>query len=393
MTFLPSKGEADMAGQIIGRGERSFLVRVYMGRDSEGKRKYLNHTIHGNKKDAQAFLNQVLRDRDLGVFVEPNKKTLNEFLDEWLAIVKPRVRDVTHHDYMSLLERYVRKPLGEKRLSQIAAMEIQKLYAGMTERGLSPRTVHYTHSVLRGALEQAVGWQLLQRNPAQYVDLPRQQRREMLAFSIEQATHFLEAAKADELYALFLLALTTGMRPGEYLALQWKDVSLEAGALSVRRSLSRGGTFEEPKTARSRRAIQLLPTVTKVLRAHRTQQATWRLSQGPAYRNMDLVFASATGGPLSEREVVRHFKAILKPAGLPDLRLYDLRHTCASLLLAAGENPKVVSERLGHASVTLTLDTYSHVLPGLQQAASERLEALLFGTDLQDNRAVGKPRS
>jgi len=352
-----------------------------MGRGTEGKRKYHNKTIHGSKKDAQAYLNQVLRDRDLGVFTEPSRKTLNEFLDEWLSVVKkPHVRQVTYDDYVNLLARYVREPLGERRLSQITAMEIQKVYARLTERGLSARTVRYTHSVLRGALEQAVRWQFLPRNPAQYVDLPRQERREMKAFSSEQATRFLEASQNDpSFYALFLVALTTGMRPGEYLALQWKDISSDMGTLSVCRALTRDRQFEEPKTKRSRRAIHLLPTVTQALRAYRLQQTKWRLSQGPAYKNMDLIFASAAGEPLNEREVVRHFKAVLKTAGLPDIRLYDLRHTCASLLLAAGENPKVVSERLGHASVVLTLDTYSHVLPGLQRAASERLESILFG--------------
>jgi integrase len=369
-----------VAGQIIARGERTFLVRIYMGRDSEGKRKYYNHTVHGNKKDAQAYLNQVLRDRDLGLFTEPSRKTLNEYLDQWLeTAVKSRVRERTYEDYVTLLARYVRGPLEGRRLSQITPMEVQALYTQMTERGLSARTVRYTHGVLRDAFQQAVKWQLLPRNPAQFVDLPRQEHHEMRAFSPEQATRFLEASQGDPLYPLFLLALTTGMRPGEYLALQWKDLNFETGALSVCRTLARNGQFEDPKTARSRRSVTLLPTVTQALRSHRAQQAAWRLSQGPTYKNMDLVFASETGGPLNEHNLVRrHFKPILKAAGLPNARLYDLRHTCATLLLAAGENVKVISERLGHASVALTLDTYSHVLPGMQQAAADKLQALLF---------------
>ena len=146
-----------MAGQIIKRGERTFLVRVYLGRDENGKRKYLNHTVHGTKKDAQAYLNQVLRDRDLGVFVEPSKKTLNEYLDEWLeTAVKPRVRERTYQDYCSLLDRYIRPALGSRPLSQIGPMEIQKVYGQLTDNGLSPRTVRYAHGVLRDALQQAV---------------------------------------------------------------------------------------------------------------------------------------------------------------------------------------------------------------------------------------------
>ncbi len=370
-----------MAGQIISRGERTFLVRVYMGRDESGKRKYHNKTIHGNKKDAQAYLNQVLRDKDLNLFAEPSKKTLNEYLDQWLeSTVKSRVRDRTYRDYCSLLDRYIRPALGGRRISQIGPMEIQAVYGQLTERGLSARTVRYAHGILRDALQQAVKWQLLPRNPVEFVDLPRQERREMLVLSPEQVSRFLDAAKNDPWYALFLTAVTTGMRPGEYLALQWKDLNLEARTLSVNRTVTPKGEFQEPKTARSRRSIRLVPTVIQALRAHRIQQAEWRLSQGAAYANRDLVFASETGEPLNERNLVqRHFKNILRAAELPEaLRLYDLRHTCATLLLSAGENPKVVSERLGHASVTLTLDTYSHVLPDMQQAAADRLEALLF---------------
>ena len=201
----------------------------------------------------------------------------------------------------------------------------------------------------------------------------------------EQVSRFLEAAKNDPWYALFLTAVTTGMRPGEYLALQWKDINFETRTLSVKRTVTPKGEFQEPKTARSRRSIRLLPSVIQALRSHRIHQAEWRLKQGEAYVNKDLVFASETGQPLNERNLVnRHFKPILRAAGLPEtLRLYDLRHTCATLLLAAGENPKVVSERLGHASVTLTLDTYSHVLPDMQQAAADKLEALLFSSQKQ----------
>lgn len=369
-----------MAGQIINRGERIFLVRVFLGRDDNGQRKYLNHTVHGTKKDAQAYLNQVLRDRDLGVFVEPSKRPLNEYLDEWLeTAVKPRVRERTYDDYCSLLTRYIRPELGGRQLSQIGPMEIQKVYGQLIETGLSPRTVRYAHGVLRDALQQAVKWQLLQRNPAEFVDLPRHQRREMQVLSPEQVSLFLDASKSNPWHALFLTAVTTGMRPGEYLALQWKDINFATRTISVVRTVTPKGEFQEPKTSRSRRSIRLLPSVVQALRAHRIRQAEFRLKQGQVYDDKDLVFASETGNPLNERNLVnRHFKPLLKAAGLPDtLRLYDLRHTCATLLLAAGENPKVVSERLGHASVALTLDTYSHVLPDMQQAAADKLEALL----------------
>lgn len=227
---------------------------------------------------------------------------------------------------------------------------------------------------------------MLARNPCQFVELPRQARREMKALSPKEAMQFLSAAASDRWAALFALALATGMRPEEYLALQWKDVDLEKGIATVQRALvwqRKGGgwTFTAPKTARSRRSIPLPASVVKALTVHRRKQAEERLKAGAAYQSNDLVFASREGTPIMMRNLLRrHFKPLLKEAKLPaTLRLYDLRHSCATLLLSANEHPKVVSERLGHASVTLTLDTYSHVLPTMQEAASQKLENILFG--------------
>lgn len=375
------------AGQIIQRGSRTWLVRSYLGRDGDGgKRRYHNKTVHGTKKDAQRYLNAALRDKDLGTFVEPSGLTLDKYLDQWLqTATRRRVRDRTYRDYESLLARYVRPLLGQRRLAQLRPLEIQALYNRLQEQGLSPRTVRYAHAVLSGALKQAVKWRQLSQNPASFVDLPRQVRHEAQALSPELAERFLAAAAGDPFALVFTLALATGMRPSEYLGLQWKDADLKDGKVVVQRSLLRrkdGWDFQEPKTPRSRRTIPLPATVTRALVEHKRRQAEQRLAAGPAYESHDLVFATASGQPLDENNLVRrHFKPILRAAGLPPaIRLYDLRHTCATLLLSAGENPKVVSERLGHATITLTLDTYSHVLPTLQQGAAERLEAVLFAS-------------
>lgn len=374
-----------MAGSIVARGERTWLVRVFMGRDANGKQVFHNRTVHGTKKDAQAYLNAVLRERDLGTFVDPAPITLGAYLDRWLnEAAKPKVRERTHADYASLLARYVRPVLGGRRLRDLTPLDVQALYTSMLERGLSPRTVRYTHAVLSSALKQAVRWGMLARNVAELVDLPRQERREMRALSPEEAGRFLDAAKGDRWGVLFAFALTTGMRPGEYLALRWADVDLKAGTATVRQALVRTKgewRFEEPKTAKSRRTVPLPASTSKALALHRVQQAEARLRAGAEWCDLGLVFAGEDGQPLDERNLVRrHFKPILQAAGLPgDLRLYDLRHTCATLLLAAGVNPKIVAERLGHASVTITLDTYSHVLPTLQRDATDRLEAILYG--------------
>jgi integrase len=344
-----------MPGTIVAKGDRTYLVRVFLRRDSNGKQVFHNHTVHGTKKDAQAYLNAVLRERDLGTFVEPGNVTLGEYLDRWLAdAAKPRVREHTFRDYTTLLARYVRPALGDRRLRDLTPLDVQGLCAGMLERGLSARTVRYTHAVLRQALGQAVKWGMLARNVATLVGLPRQERREMRALSREEAKRFLAAAQDDRWGVLFAFALATGMRPGEYLALRWEDVDLRAGTARVTRVLVRGKDgyrFEEPKTPKSRRTVPLPASTTKALEAHKACQAEARLRAGGRWQDLGLVFAGDDGQPLDAHNLVaRHFKPVLRAAGLPpSVRLYDLRHTCATLLLQAGVNPKVVAERLGHA--------------------------------------------
>jgi integrase len=375
-----------MAGQLVPRGERTWLVRVFLGRDPQtGKRRYHNHTINGNKKTAQGYLNGVLRELDLGTFVEPSVVTVQEYLDKWLEVAaKPRLTELTFQHYEDLLRRYVRPAIGEAKLGSIKPLNIQSIYSEMQGRGLSARVVRYTHAVLNSAMKRAVEWRLISQNPAASVELPRKERREMQALTPEQAANFLAAASDDRFSVLFNLALVSGMRPSEYLGLQWQDINFEAGVVTVQRTLTwtHRGTwyFGETKTTRSRRNIPLPVPLLSLLKEHKRQQAEERLKAGASYEKLDLVFSGKQGQPvMSHNLIVRHFKPILKKAKLPmSLRLYDLRHSCATLLLASNENPKVVSERLGHASVTLTLDVYSHVLPSMQEAASQKLEKMLF---------------
>ena len=375
-------------GQIIERENGSCLVRIFLGRNPQtGKREYHNATIKG-KEEAKRYLRQKLHEIDMGTFVKPSKITVSEYLDQWLqTAAKPRLRERTFADYEDLLRRYVKPAFGKKKLSNIRALDVQALYTKMqTELKLSARTVRYTHAVLSSAFKQAVKWGMLPQNPATLADLPKQERQEMQALSPDDAGKFLEAATDDRYGVLFLFALITGMRPGEYLGLQWKDLDLQKGVVTIQRTLvwrRRGGGwyYSEPKTSRSRRNVPIPFSLVQALGQHKRRQAEERLKAGPDYQRLDLVFATPEGGPLMVQNLFRrHFKPILKKAGLPEsIRLYDLRHSCATLLLAENENPKVVSERLGHSTVTLTLDTYSHVLPSMQRAASDKLENILFG--------------
>jgi integrase len=383
-----------MAGQLTQRSPNRWKVQVFLGRNANGKRQFFTKTIQGNKKAAQEFLTEKLREKDLGhLVIDADSSTLDEYLDRWLqAAAKPRVRLRTHYEYQQLLRRYVRPALGSRKLSSITPLDIQTLYSRLLEKGLSARTVRYLHNVLSSALKQAVKWRLVTQNPAVFVDLPRQQRKEMHALDAAQAKAFLDAAKNKSCEPMFALALTTGMGPGEYLALQWKDIDFQKATVTVQRTLSRhkgDWHFDEPKTPRRRRSIPIPPQVVTLLQEHERKQAEYRITHADIYDDLDLVFATANGSPYSIRNVLDDFfKPLLKDAKLPDIRLYDLRHTCATLLLLHGENPKVVSERLGHASVMLTLDTYSHVLPTMQKSATKKLEALLFKKPRRQTNSV-----
>jgi integrase len=374
-----------MRGQITKRGENTWLVRI-QGRGPDGKLKSLfSKTVHGTKKKADETLTEALRAKDTGTLAEPNRLTVNEFLDKWLVTTaKNRLRAHTYEGYSGWLDRYVRPALGAKKIGALKALDIQSLYSDMIARGLRSRSIEYTHAILRTSLKQAVKWNIISRNPCDLVELPRKERKEMKALSPQEASRFLNHAKADKYGVTFSFALATGMRPNEYLALRWSDVDWERGTATVQRSLAwkaKGGySFNEPKTSKSRRTVPLPATLLRELRSHRIRQAEHRLAMGSDYTNLDLVFANDLGTPIHHRNLSqRHFAKILTKASLPKFRLYDLRHSCATLLLSANENPKVVSERLGHASIVLTLDTYSHVLPDMQQAATEKLEAMLFG--------------
>ncbi len=371
---------ARKVGQIIARGDRRWLIRVYLGRDHEThKRNYHNRTIHGPLREAQAYLTRKLRERDLGRDLEGAKINLNEYLDRWLeTAVKPRVRAKTCQDYEGMLRRYVRPNLGERVLAAMRPLDLQTTYQEMIERGLSARTIRYTHVVLKSALQQALRWHLLLENPADGIKLPQQPRREMRVLTSEQARVFLKRALATPHGPVLAVALTTGMRPSEYLGLRWQDVNWERQTISVVRSLRRLNgrwCFAETKRSRSRRVIKLQNWIVALLR----ELPTTRTADNSCPEANDLVFKTRWGHPINADSLAKHFKSILEAAGLPRIRLYDLRHTAATLALAAGVPPKVVSEQLGHASAAFTLDTYAHVLPHIQDEAAARIEAMLFG--------------
>jgi integrase len=371
---------ARKTGQIVRRGPRRWLVRVFLGRDRETRRRYLSRIVHGPVRQAQTFLNKVLRERDLGRRVEGVTVTLDEFLDRWLdTAAKPKLRQKSYQSYESLLRRYIRPVLGERILSTITPLDVQSAYQQLIDRGLSSRTIRYTHSVLRSAIRQAIRWRLLLQDPTDGAQLPRLGRREMRVLTAEQSRMFLSAALKTHYGPVLAIALTTGMRPSEYLGLKWQDIDWDRETVSVVRTLEkvRGvWRFAETKRAQSRRIIKLQGWMLERLQNLHARAIQRRLSCLDA----ELVFTTPAGRPIHSDKLAKKFKAILRQAGLPMIRLYDLRHTAATLCLAAGVPPKVVAEQLGHASSAFTLDIYSHLLPHMQTEAAERVEALLYSS-------------
>lgn len=376
--------KARKAGQIVKKNDSTWLVRIFLGRDEKtGKRRYYSEVVKGNKTDAQKVLNKKLTEANNCQLVEKNTFTVEAYLKEWLeTIVKIRVRQTTFNSYEYHLRRYVFEALGKRKLHDLKTLEIQKHFNKLSET-YAPRTVQYVHTILKNALKKAVELQFLGSNPSERVTPPKKKKREMKAFSPEQAKRFLKAAESDKRGIILEFALITGMRPEEYLALKWSDVDFKKGTVTVQRALifPKGGGwyFEELKTKTSERTLPIPKSLVMKLEQHKIKQAEQLLKLGGLYENNDLCFASDEGQPIRYGNLTkRNFHKILERARLKGFRLYDLRHSCATLLLAAGEHPKVVSERLGHSDITLTLNTYTHVLPDMQQSATEKLEKLLF---------------
>ena len=371
-----------MPGSIVKRGKNSWSVIVDLGRDPvTGKRRQLWRSVKGTKRDAQVVLTQLLHQRDTGVDAPPGKTTVGEFLQLWLqTYAAPNTAPKTYERYEQLMRVHVVPLLGNIPLSKLRPLHIQGVYQRVREMGRSARTALHCHRVLKQALGHALKWQLLARNPAEAVDPPRPERHEMPSFTSDEVRRLLSAADQTPHGPLVYVAVMTGLRMGELLGLRWRDVDLDAGRISVRQTCQwlpkRGFIFRQPKTYRSARPVSVADRVVERLRQQRMRQAEERLAAGSAYDNNDLVFANAVGIPIHPNRLREAWARIGVQAGLR-LRFHDLRHIHASLLLQQGVHPKVVSERLGHSTVAVTLDIYSHVVPSLQVEAASQLEELL----------------
>ena len=361
-------------GSIFQRKDGRWCASLRL--DSGKRKAYYGKT----QKDVQGKLRAAQRTIDDGLPLSSDRQRVGAFLDRWLCdVAEPTVRPSTYTRYREILLGHVAPTLGQRPLAKLTPQDLSALYTSKLREGLAPRTVGHIHRVLHRALRDALRWGLVARNVCDAVSPPKVPRAEMQVLTPEQARDLLAAAAGDPLEALYVLAITTGMRQGELIGLKWQD--FDAGRLTVHRTVRHmiglGAVEGEPKSARGRRSLRLTPMAISALKLHRARQTEQRL-RAVFWDDLGLIFTNEVGRHLSPQNLTRRsFQPLLQRAGLPTVRFHELRHTAATLMLLQGVNVKVVSEMMGHSNIAITLDVYSHVLPTMQADAADKMEKLL----------------
>jgi integrase len=373
-----SKKRGNGEGSITKRRDRRWMARYTVHTVKGPKRK---HIYGRTRQEVAEKLSKAVSDRVGGLVFDGDHETLEAYLQRWIdEVLRGTVKQSTLENYAYIARLHIIPELGRVRLKALKSRDVRRLYREKLEAGLSPRTVQIIHTVLRKAMQQAVRDDVLPRNVCDAVTAPRQTKKEMQPLTPEQAKRLLENVHEDRLRALYILAVTAGLREGELLGLRWEDVDLERKLLQVRRQLTRtrdGLSFTAPKRGKAR-VVRLTDLAIAALKAHREAQNEERAKAGSLWEEMSLVFTSTIGTPVDVGNLTyRSFRPLLKSADLPRIRFHDLRHTCATLLLSKGTHPKIVQEMLGHANISMTMDTYSHVLPDMQEKAVSAMDDAL----------------
>jgi integrase len=377
-----------MKGHIRERSPGKWYVVLDNPDPETGKRRRKWVRVQGGKREAQVECARLVAAHRAGEFIEPSRLTVRQFLVRWLEHVRSQVAPRSFERYQEIAMKNLAPLLGGVALNKLKPMHVSDAYAKALASGrrdgtggLSARTVHHMHRVLRQALQQAVQWEMIARNPASVVKPPKVERVKFTTLDGLGGSSLLQHFRPTRLYIAVLLALACGLRRGEIAALQWGSIDLERGRLSVQRSAEQtraGIRYKEPKTGRGR-AVALPSLVVEELRRHRSEQAQELLRLGIGLSEEAYVVAQADGRPLQPNSITHEFVRIIGQSALPAIRFHDLRHTHATQLLAAGVHPKVAQERLGHSTIATTMDLYSHVMPGMQEEAAAKVDAVLRG--------------
>lgn len=385
-----------MAKRASGEGSVYKRGKRWVGQVGSGKNREIKY--FDTQNEANEFRHKKVEQRRQGLNIQGSKVPLSKFLDDWLVVARTSVRPNTGDQYNQIVHQHINPTLGEILLRDLMPIHIQRLYTSKLEDDISPRTIRIIHSVLHRALNHALKLGLVVRNVSEAATLPKVSRKEMKTLDDYQVRQLLQAAEGTRMQVLFWIAVTTGLRQGELLGLKWSDLDWQTGRVKIQRQVQRrkgkGLIFCEPKSASGRRVISLGEKTIEILREHKNNQLKERRMAGEKWKDNDLIFPSPIGTPQDCANVLKGYKKCLEKAGLPDLRFHDLRHTAATLMLQQEINPKVVQERLGHSDISLTLNTYSHVLPSMQDQAAQKMDELFTLTDVSDElNKIKKPKT
>ncbi|MCP1931804.1 tyrosine-type recombinase/integrase [Bradyrhizobium elkanii] len=387
-----------MKGSIVERSPGHWAIILDQRDPATGKRKRKWHSFKGTKRQAEVECARLVTAITGGTYQEPNKVTLGDFLSRWTDHIKSQVSPKSHERYAGIVNQNIKPLLGAVLITKLKPNQISEAYTKALsggrkddkEGGLAPRTVGHMHRVLKQALGQAVRWELIPRNPADAVDPPKVDWKPMQTYDLPQTAELIEAVRGTPIFIPALLAVLCGLRRGEICALRWRNVDLNAGQISVVESLEQtkaGLRFKSPKSGKGR-TVALSETVVAELRAYRAQRAQESLKLGIGLPDDALVIAHADGSIVQPIYVSQQWARLIAKTSLARLRFHDLRHAHATHLLANGVHPKVASERLGHSKVGITLDLYSHVIPGMQEDAAATVDAALKAAQ---NRSGSNP--
>jgi integrase len=385
-------------GHIRERSPGHWAIILDTRDPQTGRRKRKWHSFAGGKREAQIECSRLIAEIAGGTYIDPTRLTLSAFLDRWLDHMRGQITPKSHERYTEIVRKNIIPLLGGLMLTKLQAAHISEAHAKALTSGrrkgtggLSARTVMYMHRVLRQALHQAVKWQLLVRNPADLVDPPKVERRQMAVYDADATAGLIEAARPSSMFVPVLLGVLCGLRRGEITAMRWRSVDLDTGQLSVMASTEQtkaGCREKETKSGRSR-TVAMPTLLVEELRSHRVQQAQDLLQLGIRLSGENYVVAQADGSPYQPRSLTHAFKLLLQDQGLKQIRLHDLRHTHATQMLKSGVHPKIAQERLGHSSIAITLDLYSHVLPGMQDEAAARVDLAVRDAITRHRNAKG----
>jgi len=365
-------------GSVFKRGKR-WVAQV--GSCENRETKYFD-----TQREANDWRHKMIEQRRQGLVFAGSKVPLANFLDEWLIVAKTSIRPNTYYHYTQVVNQHIKPTLGQISLKDLRPDQVQSLYTIKLAKGTSPRTTLMIHSVLHRALHHALRLGLVVRNVSDAVIRPKVPRKEMKTLDDYQVRQLFQVAEGTRIQMLLWMTIVTGMRQGELLGLKWEDLDWETSRIQVKRQVQRrkgeGLVFCEPKSAAGRRVISLGKDTIQKLREHKAEQYSERIMAGNKWQDHDLIFPSSIGTPLSQSNLNRDYKQLLQEANLPDIRFHDLRYTAASLMLKQGISVKVVQERLGHSDAAMTLNVYSHVIPGMQREAAEKMDEITALIDI-----------